>query len=130
MTPRAGRIIGIVAFFAIGAVILSLYFIFDPAESILAPKCIFHSVTGWECPGCGSQRMIHALLHGDLSAAWNANPFLLCASPLLALVAFAAIYRTRLPKLYAAVNSMPSIILIAVVITLWTVARNVFPLTH
>lgn len=101
------------------------YYIFDPAESEWAPKCMFHIVTGWECPGCGSQRMLHALMHGNLKAAWEANAFLLCATPILALVAFSAIFRTRLPGLYRRVNSLPSIIIIAVALVAWTIGRNV-----
>lgn len=101
-----------------------LYFIFDPADSALAPKCIFHSLTGWDCPGCGSQRMLHALLHGDLRGAWHANAFLLCASPLLALMIFSALFRTRLPRLYNILNSVPSIIIVSASLTAWTILRN------
>lgn len=42
-----------------------LFFILDPNNSELFPKCIFHSLTGCYCPGCGSQRAIHSLLHLD-----------------------------------------------------------------
>lgn len=101
------------------------YYFFDPADSIYAPKCMFHLVTGWDCPGCGSQRMLHALLNGDFRGAWESNAFLLCALPLLVIMAFAAIFRLRFPKLYAIVNSLPSIIIIALSILLWTLLRNI-----
>lgn len=105
-------------------VIGALYFFFDPADYLWAPKCVFHSVTGWDCPGCGSQRMIHALLHADFAAAWKANAFFLIASPVLALMAVAACFRTRLPRLYRFVNSLPVIISICSAIVIWTIARN------
>lgn len=120
------RILGIRFWLIVAAVTCAvlLYFLFDPAESPLAPKCVFHLVTGWECPGCGMQRMIHALLHGDIAAAWGYNAFLLCISPLILLMLFSAAFRTRLPRLYAALNSPPAIITITALIIAWGVVRN------
>lgn len=121
---KSGVSIGV--WLAVAAVVTVglLYFLFDPAESALAPKCVFHALTGWDCPGCGSQRMLHALLHGDMAGAWHANPFLLCAMPLLILLAFATLYRKRWPRLYRTVNSMPVIIAVSVAIIAWTIVRN------
>lgn len=113
-----------VACFIVALALALLYFLFDPGSSPWAPKCAFHALTGWDCPGCGSQRMIHALLHGDLSAAWHANAFLLIATPLLAIMAFSACFRTRLPRLYKIVNSLPVIIAVCLAIVIWTIARN------
>lgn len=49
------------------------------------PRCPFNWLTGLDCPACGSTRMVHALLHGDLVAAWHFNPVMLVAGlPLLA----------------------------------------------
>lgn len=42
--------------------ILSLYYIYNPQINIF-PKCPFYSFTGLHCPGCGSQRALHQLLH-------------------------------------------------------------------
>lgn len=47
--------------------------------------CLFHKFTGWDCPLCGGQRMVRALLHADLPAAFAYNPFLLCSLPLFAI---------------------------------------------
>jgi len=38
------------------------------------PLCLFHALTGWECPGCGMWRASHCLLHGDFASAWKYNP--------------------------------------------------------
>ena len=43
--------------------VLSFYFLFNPSEYSFFPKCPFHSITGLYCPGCGSQRAIHEILH-------------------------------------------------------------------
>ena len=39
-----------------------LYF-FDPARLAFFPRCPFYTITGYYCPGCGSQRAIHSFLH-------------------------------------------------------------------
>ncbi len=62
-----------------------LYFVFDPAEHVVFPKCPFKMLTGWDCPGCGSQRAIHALLHGDVLSAFRLNALMVLAVPYLAL---------------------------------------------
>lgn len=43
----------------------------------LLPRCPFNWLTGLDCPACGSTRMVHALLHGDVVAAWNFNAVML-----------------------------------------------------
>ena len=65
--------------------------VFDPATSGLFPPCPVRYLTGWYCPGCGSLRAIHQLLHGNLRAAWAMNPLTVMLLPFLAysLVSFA-----------------------------------------
>lgn len=36
--------------------------------------CVFHAVTGWDCPLCGGTRLGAALLHGEVAAAFAWNP--------------------------------------------------------
>ena len=48
--------------------------VFDPATSGVFPPCPVRYLTGWYCPGCGSLRAVHQLLHGNLRAAWAMNP--------------------------------------------------------
>jgi len=48
------------------------------------PLCAFHHLSGLPCPLCGGTHACAALLHGDVLAAWQANPGVL---PLLALAA-------------------------------------------
>jgi len=45
---------------------------------------MFHSITGFWCPGCGSTRAIHHLLHGHVGAALSLNPLLVLLLPVLA----------------------------------------------
>ena len=53
--------------------LLILYYLADPALINLFPRCIFHSVTGLYCPGCGSQRALHGMLHFNLAEVFHYN---------------------------------------------------------
>lgn len=93
-------------------------------QSRWLPKCPFYIFTGLECPGCGSQRVIHALAHGDVAAAWNANAFFVCLLPVLAVMAWASIFREKYQRLYMTLNSVPVIITIGIAIVAWGILRN------
>ena len=66
---------------AVAAVLLCL---FDPATSGVFPPCPVLYLTGWYCPGCGSLRAIHQLLHGHFYTAWAMNPLTVVLLPFLA----------------------------------------------
>ena len=53
----------------------------NPATAGFFPACPFFTLTGWYCPGCGSLRAMHQLLHGHLGAAFDLNPLLVLALP-------------------------------------------------
>lgn len=55
------------------------YFIINPNTFAFAPKCPFHSFTGLHCPGCGSQRAIHEILHGNIWTGLQHNFLILFA---------------------------------------------------
>jgi hypothetical protein len=61
---------------------------FDPSQTRIFPKCVFHTLTGLYCPGCGSTRAIHQLLHGSVSGALSMNPLLVVALPIIVLLYF------------------------------------------
>ena len=60
-----------------------LYFALDPARYPF-PRCPFLMLTGLYCPGCGSQRAFHALLHGQVGRAAGLNLLAVLCGPLLA----------------------------------------------
>lgn len=47
------------------------------------PACLFHSLTGWNCPGCGSTRALHQLARGHLVTALGFNPLIVLALPVV-----------------------------------------------
>jgi len=57
--------------------------IFEPGKSGLFPSCPFRMLTGFTCPGCGSTRGLHRLLHGDVIAAFEFNPLMVVSLPFL-----------------------------------------------
>ena len=63
-----------------------LLFFFDPSIHTFYPACPLHSLTGIDCPTCGTLRAAHLLLHGKVRAAFALNPLLFFALPVLALL--------------------------------------------
>ncbi|MBO8440533.1 MAG: DUF2752 domain-containing protein [bacterium] len=114
---------------AIAVVIVgSVLFLFNPAETGVFPRCPFLMLTGYECPGCGSQRAIHALLHGDIIRAWDYNPLLVIAVPyiILGFIAELSFRRSRLmctvrDRLY----SGRAVWIVLTVIIIYWIGRNV-----
>jgi hypothetical protein len=85
-----------------GAAGIVLLRAFDPANSRLFPPCPVYYFTGLYCPGCGSLRALHQLLHGNLATAWAMNPLSVLLFPFLAygLICEAAFHlrQHRLPQ--------------------------------
>jgi Protein of unknown function (DUF2752) len=82
MPSRANRIL----FWCGAALALAGLFVlrvFTPGASNIFPPCPLHTLTGWYCPGCGSLRALHQLLHGNLGAAFAFNPFAVLSLPFL-----------------------------------------------
>lgn len=76
-----------------GVALVVLYF-FAPGEHRFYPRCVFHALTGWACPGCGSLRAVHNLLHGDFAAAFRLNPLLMILLPGMVLMSLGAHVRS------------------------------------
>lgn len=110
-----------------------LYFLLQPGESDIFPPCMFHSATGLYCPGCGSQRAIHNMLHLNLEGTVNNN--------ILFIPAFLAIgyhyihphvnsqFHLKLPNIFY-MRSTPWIIF-GIILLFW-ILRNLpwYPLTE
>lgn len=68
----------------------------DPAGSTLLPPCPFRAATGGLlCPGCGSLRGLHQLLHGNLRQAIALNALMVLSLPLLAFLGLVALGSRR-----------------------------------
>lgn len=110
----------------VSAIALAIaYYLFDPVEVKWMPKCIWKVATATDCPGCGSQRMAHALMHGDICAAWHANAFALCMIPVMGLMLFLELFREKYSSLYRKVHSPWVIWALVVSVFGWWIIRNV-----
>ncbi len=106
-------------------IFIAIYYIFDP-ESHPFPQCIFHRLTGWECAGCGSQRMFHALLHGNIYQAWQYNAAILIATPILIALLIASLFRHRWSRFYDVMYSRWVIWSVVGGLIAWWILRNIF----
>ncbi len=107
-------------------VVAVFYFSINPATSKYMPRCVFLVVTGFKCPGCGSQRAIHSLLHGNFIDALRYNAFFVAALPVIALY-FLNDYTKLLPsKVDEVITHHYTIAVLGVIVVLWWVLRNVF----
>jgi len=100
-------------------------FAFEPGKTGIFPPCVFRQLTGLQCPGCGSTRALHQLLHGHFVAAFTLNPLFVIAIPLLlyVLLKYTTLsFRGITPK----PNALPAryIYLIFVVIVSFWILRN------
>jgi hypothetical protein len=76
--------------------IIGLVF-FDPTAFRFLPRCPFFALTGLKCPGCGSLRALHSLLHGNFVGAWNFNAAALLVLPFVAAGLIHNAFRGREP---------------------------------
>ena len=77
---RRSTVIAIWSVLIAGAAYL---FVFEPGKSGFFPPCLFRYFTGLTCPGCGSTRALHQIVHGHFLTAFTLNPLLLVSIPLM-----------------------------------------------
>jgi Protein of unknown function (DUF2752) len=119
---RRSSVVVIWSLLIVGALYL---FLFEPGKTGFFPPCMFRLLTGLTCPGCGSTRALHQILHGHLLAAFELNPLFLTAIPFLlyALLRYSIIVmRGGIPRK----NSLPApyvYALFVIVLSFW-IFRN------
>lgn len=78
---------------AVGGIVV--YTLFDPTRHAWMPQCPFRLLTGWNCPACGLQRALHALLHGRFQEAFSYNYFFIVSIPYLIALLIAEVLKQR-----------------------------------
>jgi hypothetical protein len=108
---------------ATGAVVAgaTLLYVRDPSASGSYPACPFRALTGWYCPGCGSLRAMHAVLHADPRRAVAFNPLTVCFLPFV-VVCFGR-WLSGAPPWRASARAGPLWALVAVIVA-FAVLRN------
>ncbi|RTQ47173.1 DUF2752 domain-containing protein [Hymenobacter gummosus] len=85
------RLLGLGLLFGAALLFVTVYYRLDPARHFF-PRCPLHWLTGLHCPGCGTQRALHALLHGHWQQAAGHNLLAALYAPVLV---FGAAERVR-----------------------------------
>ena len=98
---------------------------FSPAEHSFYPRCVFHLLTGWQCPGCGGTRALYHLLHLHMGEALRYNALITALAP-LALAWFVywyatLIFRGEAPDVRI---SRPIAVSLYFIVVFFVVARN------
>ena len=105
-----------------------MFYVFDPEKTALFPKCPFLMATGYECPGCGSQRAVHSILHLDFKSAFTQNTLILFLVPYILLGIYLQFFngKRRFPKLEKIFfGKWAAIIVVSGILVYWVV-RNVW----
>jgi hypothetical protein len=114
---------------ALAAVLTYLYLNNPASGDAYFPSCPFNSLTGLQCPGCGSQRAIHHLLHLNFDEALNQNALLVVSIPYI-LGGFAFDYlkpqSTRALKWRKLLYGKRAIYVVVILVLCFSIYRNAF----
>lgn len=110
------------------ATVLFIFFYIDPSVYPLFPRCPFLVVTGYECPGCGSQRAFHQLLHLNIAGAFRQNPLVVLYGPYIILGVYLEYMggNDKFPRVRNFFFGKQAAIVILVSIILFWIGRNIF----
>lgn len=110
----------------IAVLLLGFYLNFNPTQHDFFPKCMFHSLTGLHCPGCGSQRAVHAILNGDILSGLRHNILIIFAILVLGYQAFRLILAHYYPQNTTNLLNHPKTpwIILGVIVAFW-ILRNI-----
>ena len=112
-------------------IIAILYFYFNPSSGFF-PRCPLYTTTGIYCPGCGSQRAFHDLLHFDFKGVIGHNILFLLGVVILIyhliISALNTFYQKKLQNILY--HKKTPIVLLVLIIICW-ILRNipVYPFT-
>lgn len=112
--------------------LLLFYFFYNPAQYSIFPRCPFNRLTGLFCPGCGSQRAIHQILHGYFINGISHNLLIGLAVFVIAYDAFIHLTNNVLNKNFKNILHYSKITYtILILIVLFWVLRNInqYPFT-
>ena len=118
------KILSIIGFFILGG---GIYYFYqnDPVQSeTVFILCVTKNISGVDCPGCGSQRAFHELLHGNFIKAAKLNLTIYFFTPLMLFLFLKTVlkpFRIDLPDLLITTKRL---MLILFFLLLFTVLRN------
>ena len=104
-----------------------VFYNFNPQNSIYFLKCPIYYFTGYLCPGCGSQRAIHELLHLNIKKAFEYNALFVTVTPyvILAIVLNTKPLRNYFPKTRKFFFNPQAILVLLGIAVVFSVYRNI-----
>ena len=125
-TARRVPIVVVVAVATLVVAGAAVLYAFNPTGVRFYPPCPFHKLTGLYCPGCGSTRAMHQLLHGNVAAAFDLNPLAVVMLPFVALALARQAWRVTRgrPAPVKRPVAPGAVWVLLVVVLLFGVARN------
>ncbi len=89
-------------------------------------RCPFNYLTGYQCPGCGSQRAVYELLHLNFRKAFVLNPLVIITILYFGflLLSKTTYIRKKIPQLKVILVSWKTLAIAILVIILFGVLRN------
>lgn len=114
LSNAAAFAIAVLGGLCLTAVLLLLH-LRNPQDVSWFPRCPFFTLTGYKCPGCGTMRAIHALLHLRVFDAVRLNPFMVSSIPIMLAMVLSRRFRYNV--------LIGKIVLVSTMV--WWVLRNV-----
>lgn len=79
--------------FPVGLLLVCMfYYYFNPFDINFPIYCVWYQLTGLNCPACGTQRAIHALMYGHIVEAIKYNYFFFLSAPYACLAVLSTWY--------------------------------------
>ena len=112
-------------FVVIILVVVGYYFLLNPYEQeYFFISCPFYQISGYQCPGCGSQRAFHELLHLRIFEAIKQNVLFVLAIPYVLLIYYTSFHQEKYRKLRQMLMGNKTLLILLVVAILFGVLRN------
>lgn len=108
--------------------VLILYYLVNPLQSNFPLQCPWRLLTGTQCPACGFQRALFALLHGNPFDALKCNYFFILSIPyaFLAIVATWYNYHQIFDRLRVFVYHRVTLRIYIAIYFSWWIIRNIY----
>ena len=106
------------------AVALYYFFLNPYQQTDFFMSCPFYKITGYQCPGCGSQRAFHELLHFHFFEAFKQNALFVLGIPYVLLIFYANFNKEKHQKLRQVLVGNKTLLILLIVAILFGVLRN------
>ena len=107
--------------------IIGMLYVYIIKNFGISIKCPFHSITGYNCPGCGITRMVLCLLSGNIKEAFYENIGLTLILPLLTFICIKNIYHyIKFGTITDTLYDKIMIISIILFLLFWGFIRNIY----